>query len=170
MERSCHIPRLKHTLFSYDPERGQMIKTGWLAAIAVAAATGCGGPASVDSGPTQNVQAYFAGTDATGALHIHVYFVQNGHNLVQISPCVPQDDCRVYPFSIPGQSEVGSQFPVDIASGSGTFADPGLTFTITTTNGKTFTFVGTVVQSQQMIGTISGATHPASAIQLDKQP
>jgi hypothetical protein len=147
-----------------------MSKSGLLAAIAIALAIGCGGPASVDPGPTQNVQAYFAGTDATGALHVHVYFVQTGHKLEQISPCVPQDDCRIYPFSIPGQGELGSQFPVDIASGSGTFADPGITFTVTTTNGKTFTFTGTVTQSQQMIGTISGATHAASSIQLDKQP
>jgi hypothetical protein len=152
------------------PLGAQMIKNGFLAALVVAVATGCGGPASVDSGPTQNVQAYFAGTDATGALHVHVYFVQTGHNLVQLSPCIPQDDCRIYPFSIQGQTELGSQFAVDIASGSGTFADPGITFTVTTTNGKTFTFTGTVTGSQQMVGTISGATHAASSIQLDKQP
>jgi hypothetical protein len=59
---------------------------------------------------------------------------------------------------------------VDIASGSGTFADPGITFSVTTVNGKTFTFTGTVTQSQQMVGTISGATHPASSLQLDRQP
>jgi len=146
-----------------------MIKSGLLAAVAIALTTGCGGPATVDAGPTQNVQAYFAGTDATGNLHVHVYFVQTGHKLEQISPCVPQDDCRIYPFSVVGQGELASQFPVDIASGSGTFADPGITFTVTTVNGKTFTFTGTVVQSQQMIGTISGPTHPASGLQLDKQ-
>ncbi|MGH9423334.1 MAG: hypothetical protein ACRD3J_25395 [Thermoanaerobaculia bacterium] len=146
-----------------------MIKTG-LAVIAVALATACGGPASVDPGPTQNVQAYFSGTDATGDLHVHVYFVQTGHKLEQLSPCIPEDDCRVYPFSPEGQTQLGSQFQVDIASGTGTFADPGITFTITTTNGKTFTFTGTVTQSQQMVGTISGPTHPASALQLDRQP
>jgi hypothetical protein len=116
------------------------------------------------------VQAYFAGTDATGDFHVHVYFVQNGHNLVQLSPCVPQDDCRIYPFGTDGPIQLGSQFPVDIASGTGTFADPGITFTVTTTNGKTFTFTGTVTQSQQMVGTFSGPTHPASALQLDRQP
>lgn len=147
-----------------------MIKIGLLGGIAVALLSACGGPASVDAGPTQNVQAYFAGTDATGSLHVHVYFVQSGHQLVQISPCVPQDDCRIYPFNATGQTELGSQFAVDIASGSGTFADPGITFSVTTVNGKTFTFTGTVTQSQQMVGTISGATHPASSLQLDRQP
>lgn len=129
----------------------------------------CGGPATVDPLPTQSVQAYFAGTDDTGTLHVHVHFVQSGHNLTQLSPCVPQDDCRVYPFNATGQTELGSQFPVDIASGSGTFADPGITFSVTTTNGKTFTFTGTVTESKQMIGTISGATHAATRLQLDKQ-
>lgn len=130
---------------------------------------GCGGPATVDPGPTQSVQAYFAGTEDGGALHIHVHFVQSGRQLTQLSPCVPQDDCRIYPYNATGQTELGSQFAVDLASGSGNFADPGITFTVTTTNGKTFTFSGTVTDSKQMVGTISGPTHPASRLQLDKQ-
>jgi hypothetical protein len=130
---------------------------------------GCGGPASVDPDPTQSVEAYFSGIDDTQALHVHVHFVQSGHNLTQQNPCVVQDECRIYPNNDTGKSELGSEFAVDLASGSGTFADPGITFTITTTNGKTFTFTGNVVQSKQMVGTISGPTHPASRLQLDKQ-
>jgi hypothetical protein len=130
---------------------------------------GCGGPASVDPDPTQSVQAYFAGTEDGGALHVHVHFVQTGHQLTQLAPCVPQDDCRIYPYNATGQTELGSQFAVDLASGNGTFADPGITFTVTTTNGKTFTFTGNVTESRQMIGTISGSTHSASRLQLDKQ-
>ena len=68
-----------------------------------------------------------------------------------------------------GKTQLGSEFSVDLASGSGTFGDPEINFTVTTTNGKTFTFSGTVVQSKQMVGTISGPTHPASRLQLDKQ-
>ena len=129
----------------------------------------CGGPATVDPGPTQSVQAYFSGVDDSGSLHVHVHFVQSGRNLTQLSPCVPQDECRIYPFNAVGQTELGSQFAVDIASGTGTFTDPGITFTVTTVNGKTFTFTGNVVESKQMIGTISGATHASSRLQLDKQ-
>ncbi len=143
-----------------------------LLAVAVTILAGsfaCGGPGSVDPQPTQSVEAYFAGTDATGNLHVHVHFKQNGKTLSQIDPCVPADDCRIYPYTPTGQTELGSNFPVDLSSGTGTFNDPGITFTVTTTNGKTFSFTGTVIQSQQMKGTFSGATHPASALQLDKQ-
>ena len=84
-------------------------------------------------------------------------------------PCTTQDECRVYPNNDTGKSQLGSEFSVDLASGSGTFGDPEISFTITTTNGKTFTFSGTVVQSKQMVGTISGPTHPTSRLQLDKQ-
>ncbi len=144
------------------------MKAGWIA-LGGLYLLGCGGPGSVDPLPTQSVQAYFAGTDDTGALHVHVHFVQTGHNLVQLAPCVPQDDCRIYPFNATGQTELGSQFAVDVASGTGTFADPGIAFTIATVNGKTFSFTGSVTESKQMIGTISGATHPSSRLQLDKQ-
>jgi hypothetical protein len=131
--------------------------------------SGCGGPDTIDPGPSQNVAAYFAGTDATGNLHVHVHFVQDGKKLTQLDPCVPQDDCRIYPYTPTGQTELGSAFPVDLTSGTGTFNDPGITFTVTTTNGKTFSFTGNVIESRQMIGTFSGATHPASSLQLDKQ-
>lgn len=130
---------------------------------------GCGGPASVDPEPTQSVQAYFSGIDDTGALHLHVHFVQSGHQLTLPVPCTVQDECRVYPNNDVGKSQLGSEFSVDLASGSGTFGDPDISFTVTTTNGKTFSFSGTVVQSKQMVGTISGPTHPASRLQLDKQ-
>ena len=141
----------------------------WLAVVAGVALAGCGGPASVDPGPTQSVQDDFAGTDDTGALHVHVDFIQNKHAIILRSPCVPQDNCRIYPYNTTGQAELASQFAVDIVSATGTFADPGITFTFTTANGKTFTFTGNVIQSKQMIGTLSGPSHPASRLQLDLQ-
>lgn len=130
---------------------------------------GCGGPASVDPDPTQSVQAYFSGIDDTQALHLHVHFLQSGHQLTIGASCPVQDECRVYPNNDAGKSQLGSELSVNLASGTGTFGDPEINFTVTTTNGKTFTFSGTVVQSKQMIGTISGPTHPASRLQLDKQ-
>lgn len=142
----------------------------WLAIPAFVSAIACGGPESVTPpAPTQSINADFAGTDDTGAIHVHVDFVQTGRNVALKSPCVPQDFCRIYPYSIAGQAELGSQFAVDIVSATGTFTDPGLTFTVMTANGKTFSFTGTVVQSQQITGTISGPSRPASRIQLDKQ-
>ena len=114
---------------------------------------------------------HFTFFDETGALHFHVQFVQSGHNITLISPCDPQDNCRIYPYSEVGNVELGTgtSFPVNIVSGTGTFADPGITFTVTTVQNKTFTFTGTVAESKQMIGTISGPTHPTSRLQLDKQ-
>lgn len=145
------------------------MKFGWLAVAAGIILTGCGGPESVDPGPTQSVQDDFAGTDDTGALHVHVDFIQNGRNITLRSPCVPQDYCRIYPYNTTGQAELSSQFAVDIVSATGTLSDPGITFNFTTANGKTFTFTGNVIQSKQMIGTLSGPTHPASRLQLDLQ-
>lgn len=145
------------------------MRSGWTAVFGLVAVLGCGGPETIDPGPTQSVQDDFAGTDDSGALHVHVDLIQNVRNISLKTPCVIQDYCRIYPYNTTGQAELGSQFAVDVSSISGTFSDPGITFTMTTTNGKTFTFTGTVTQSKQMIGTISGPTHPSSRLQLDLQ-
>jgi hypothetical protein len=140
--------------------------------VGAAVFSACGGPGQVvDPPPTQSVQAYWLGTEETGALHFHVQFVQSGHNINLVSPCDPQDNCRIYPYSEVGNVELGTgtSFPVNIVSATGNFADPGITFTVTTVQNKTFTFTGTVTESKQMIGTISGPTHPSSRLQLDKQ-
>ena len=153
--------------------KSMMRLAGWLGAAAVFSLA-CGGPgATVDPGPTQSVAFYFAGTESTGNLHFHVHWVQSKHNITLLSPCVPQDTCNITAFSEQGRTELGisGPLPINLASGSGTFADPGITFTITTSNGKTFTFTGNVATSGdqvQMSGTISGPTHPASSLVLDK--
>jgi hypothetical protein len=106
-----------------------------------------------------------------------VHWVQNKRELTLLSPCVPQDDCDIYGLSATGIAELGLTQPpfiVNLASGSGTFSDPGITFTITTTNGKTFTYTGTVATSGdqvQMVGTLTGlnGVHPASRLVLDRQ-
>jgi len=144
-----------------------------LIAISGVALAACGGPGKiVNPPPTQSVQYYFAGTDDSGSFHVHVDWTQNGHDIVLRSPCTPQDNCRIYPLTADADTQVGSNFPVDFTSGSGTFADPGITFTATTVTGKTFSFTGTVATSGtrvQMVGTLSGAGHPASRLVLDKQ-
>ena len=146
------------------------MRAGWLTILALAAATACGGPETIDPGPTQSVQDDFAGTDDTGAIHVHVDIIQNGRSLSLKSPCAPQDWCRLFGYTDQGNIEIGGGgFPVDVVSLTGTLTDPGITFTITTANGKTFTFTGNVAQSRQMIGTFSGPTHPASRLQLDLQ-
>ena len=137
----------------------------------------CGGPEIIDPGPTQSVAYYFAGTDVTGALHVHVHWVQSKHSLTQLSPCVPQDDCDIYGYNGTGIAELGlnqAPFVVNLASGSGTFTDPGISFTITTVNGKTFTYSGTVTTSGnnvQMVGMLTGTngSHPSSRLVLDRQ-
>jgi len=148
------------------------LKARWIWA-AVALSAGCGGPQTLDPDPTQSVEYYFAGTEGSGDLHVHVHWVQSKHNIMLLSPCVPSDTCNITAYSAKGFQEldISTPLPVALSSGSGTFADPGITFTITTTNGKTFTFTGTVATSGsqvQMIGTFSGPTHPASPLQLDK--
>ena len=152
-------------------------RNGALLVLAAVAGIACGGPEVIDPGPTQSVAYYFAGTDDSGALHVHVHWVQSKHDLTLLSPCAPQDDCDIYAYNAAGIATLGLTQPplvVNLASGSGTFADPGISFTITTVNGKTFTFNGTVATSGsnvQMIGTLTGANgiHPSSRLVLDRQ-
>jgi hypothetical protein len=153
-------------------------RNGVLLFLAAVAGLACGGPGVIDPGPTQSVAYYFAGTDDTGALHVHVHWVQSKHNLTLLSPCDPRDHCDIYAYNATGITELGLTQPplvVNLASGSGTFADPGISFTITTVNGKTFTFNGTVATSGsnvQMVGTLTGTNgnHPSSRLVLDRQP
>jgi hypothetical protein len=93
--------------------------------------------------------------------------------ITQLNPCLPADTCNITPLTSQGQTELGvtNFFPVALASASGTFGDPEISFTVTTTNGKTFTFTGTVAtggDQVQMVGTFTGPTHAASRLVLDK--
>ena len=165
-------PVHRFTSHGYIKERLRAVKARWIFATA-ALLIGCGGPATLDPDPTQSVEYYFAGTEDSGDLHVHVHWVQSKHNITLLSPCVPSDTCNVTAYSPKGFQEldISTPLPVALASGSGTFGDPEITFTITTTNGKTFTFTGMVATSGsqvQMIGTFSGPTHPASRLVLDK--
>lgn len=149
-----------------------MNRTSRLILLAATTAVGCGGPSEpIDPGPTQTVAGYWSGIDDTGALHLHVNWVQNKRVLTLLNPCVPRDTCIIIPESAVGRAQLGGgSLPVDIVSATGNLADPGITFSVTTSNGLTFTFTGTVNQSIQMVGQIAGATHPSSRIVFDKQP
>ena len=149
-----------------------MSRTGTRAILFAVILTACGGPSEpIDPGPTQSVVGYWSGIDETQALHVHVNWVQNGRVITLLNPCVPRDTCIIIPETALGRPELGgSTLPVDIVSGTRNLADPGITFSVTTSNGLTFTFTGTVSQSVQMVGQLSGATRPASRIVFDKQP
>jgi hypothetical protein len=140
--------------------------------LAATIVAGCGGPSEpIDPGPTQSVVGYWSGVDETGALHFHINWVQNKRALTLLNPCVPRDTCIIIPENAVGGAQLGGvTLPVDLTSATGTLSDPGITFTVTTSNGLTFTFTGTVSQSIQMVGQVSGATHPSSRIVFDKQP
>jgi hypothetical protein len=148
-----------------------------LAALAVVISPACGGPEVIDPDPTQSVAYYFSGIEEGGHLHVHVHWVQNKRNLTLLSPCIPQDDCDIYGLSATGNAALGltqPPFVVDLASGSGTFSDPGISWTITTKTGKTFTYTGTVATSGdqvQMVGTLTGAngTFGPSHLVMDRQ-
>jgi hypothetical protein len=112
---------------------------------------------------------YFQGTnDATAAqpavVHIHVSFAQNGSTLSRAVECTPLSggaDCDVLPRN---QQALDAFGPLDdgaaatITALSGTFTNPGITFTFTLANGKSFTFTGNMTSANAMTGTLTGAT------------
>jgi hypothetical protein len=53
---------------------------------------------------------------------------------------------------------------------TGTFTDPGITFTVTLENGRTFTFSGTVAGGYTMNLVVSGATLPQAPLILTRSP
>ncbi len=147
------------------------MKMHWILAAGLVAGLGCGGTGTepVDNGPTQKIAGEFAGTDESLALHVHVFFVQSGRKLTLVTPCVPQDNCRLYGRTPAGVASLGGLEEVDLASMTGTLTDPGISFTMTTTNGRTFNFVGNAAESKVIGGTLTGPGHPASRLQLDIQ-
>lgn len=127
------------------------------------------------SPPIQNVSGkpYFRGTNDVSAdpsqpqFHVHLRFTQSGNALGRPADCEPLPDanCDVLPRNSAGTTAIG---PLDdqliaatVTQITGTFTDPGISFTFTLQNGRTFSFTGTVTNSNTMSGTMSGATLPA---------
>jgi Bacterial Ig-like domain len=119
----------------------------------------------------QNVSGkpYFQGTntitDTTQArIHVHLRFTQSGQTLGHPADCekLPVANCDLLPRNSAGATAIGTLDDQGIAATvtdiSGTFTDPGITFTFKLANGRTFSYTGTVSNSLTMSGTLSGAT------------
>ena len=121
-------------------------------------------------------QPYFQGTDVGGRIHFHISFSQSGNTVTLGPTCpgLPQAWCEVFPLNQAGIDAIGP--PSANQNGgslitviTGSFTDPGITFTLTVANGRTFTFTGTVTNSSVMTGTVSGATLPATQLVLSRE-
>ena len=121
-------------------------------------------------------QPYFQGTDAGSRIHFHISFSQSGNTITlgPTCPALPQAWCEIFPQNQAGVDAIGPPSPNQnggsiIAAIAGILTDPGITFTFTIANGRTFTFAGTVTNSNTMTGTISGATLPATSLILSRE-
>ncbi len=138
-------------------------------AIAMAAASGCGGPETIEPPPPpQSVNAYWVGIEDLGNVHLHITLAQAGTALTLLPGCFV-DRCSFYPFSPAGATAIGSNFPVAVMSVSGSFNNPNISFTFTLVNNRTFTFTGRVTEDRLMRGAISGATLTSGMITFEKR-
>jgi len=123
---------------------------------------------------TMSRVSYFQGTselndNSKPHIHMHITFGQSGSTLGRAVECqpLPAADCDLLGQNQAGTDAIG---PYDDNGGSGppvaatitaltgTFSNPGITFTITVANGRTFTFSGTMTDANTLTGTLSGAT------------
>lgn len=140
-----------------------------LAMIALVAA--CGGPAPTDGDPSlppQSATGYWVGIEQTGALHLHIVFVQTG-TAVSLQPNCLADRCALYPFSATGIAFVGNDLPVTLTAVTGSFTNPTITFSFTLSNNRRFTFTGRMAEDKLMTGKISGPTLPETTITFEKR-
>jgi hypothetical protein len=118
-------------------------------------------------------------------IHVHITFTQNGQTLTLAPDCqpLPGASCDVLPKNQAGMDAVGPLDDAGVTPGiressgpsndiatatggtaatitavTGTFTNPGVTFTFTLANGRSFTFTGTMIDRDTMTGTLSGAT------------
>jgi len=124
---------------------------------------------------------YFQGTNAITnssqpQVHVHVRFTQAGQTLGRPADCerLPLANCDVLPRNAAGLAAIGALDDQGVAATitqvSGTFTDPNISFTFTLANGRTFSFTGTVTNSETMTGTLTGATLPPIQIILSRIP
>lgn len=126
-------------------------------------------------------KSYFQGTNAITnssqpQVHVHVRFTQSGPTLGRPADCerLPLANCDVLPRNAAGLAAIGALDDQGVAATitqvSGTFTDPTISFTFTLANGRTFSFTGTVTNSDTMTGTLTGATLPSIQIVLSRIP
>lgn len=145
----------------------RLLKSGSLILAAVFY-VGCGGPETITPPVDDaNVDGYWVGIEETGAVHLHITFVQSGKALSLLNNCF-FDRCAFYPFSNAGVTVIGSDFPVRVTSTTGTISGNNITYSFTLENGRTFSVTGIVQDNQLMAGSISGATLPSSKITFEK--
>ena len=124
---------------------------------------------------------YFQGTNAiTNAsqpqVHVHVRFTQSGGTLGRPADCerLPLANCSMLPRNAAGLTAMGALddqgLAATITQVNGTFTDPTISFTFTLQNGRTFSFTGTVTNSETMTGTLTGVTLPPIQIILSRIP
>jgi hypothetical protein len=124
---------------------------------------------------------YFQGTNSVSdasqpQIHVHIRFTQSGQTLGRPADCerLPLANCDLLPRNASGLTAIGTLDDQGIAATitqiSGTFTDPNISFTFTLANGRTFSFTGTVTNSDTMTGTLTGPTLPPIQIILSRIP
>jgi hypothetical protein len=119
------------------------------------------------------------GTPPAPGIHFHLNFTQaeDGHTLTLGADCrpLPYAYCMMQPLDSAGADAIGPPSPgmngaAMIVGLTGTFSDPGITFTVTLENGRTFNFSGTVAGGYTMNLVVSGATLPQAPLILTRSP
>lgn len=122
-------------------------------------------------------QPYFEGSDAADRIHFHLSFSQSedGKTLGLYADCrsLPLANCGMFPLTPEGADIIGPESPnmnggAMIVGITGTFSDPNISFTVTLENGRTFTLTGTATNSWTMSLNVSGATLPATTLDLSR--
>jgi hypothetical protein len=154
--------------------------TSYTLGISTAAADLAGNTLAAPYSQSMTRLGYFQGTnDSTAAqpavVHIHVSFSQNGSTLGRAVECTPLSggaDCDVLARNDAAQNIFGPNddgAAATITALSGTFTNPGITFTFTLANGKSFTFTGSMTSPNSMTGNITGpGISPPIAIVLSR--
>jgi len=124
---------------------------------------------------------YFQGTNnitssSQPQIHVHIRFTQTGQTLGRPADCerLPLANCDVLPRNAAGLAAIGALDDQGVAAtitqASGTFTDPNISFAFTLANGRTFSFTGTVSNSETMTGTLTGPTLLPIQIILSRIP
>ena len=124
---------------------------------------------------------YFQGTNnisdaSQPQIHVHIRLTQSGQTLGRPADCerLPLANCDLLPRNASGATAIGTLDDQGIAATitqiAGTFTDPNISFTFTLANGRTFSFTGTLTNSDTMTGMLSGATLPPIQIVLSRGP